>query len=67
MSAVQAARAIVTLTRQLDRIVSATADRIAGDDCLEALRTEADLFRLLARHCAERIAMCRELGLYVAA
>jgi hypothetical protein len=54
------------LTRQIDRLVHKTADEIAGDDCMEALQAEAELYRFLAHICKTRIAQAKAIGLGVA-
>jgi hypothetical protein len=59
----QAQNLLELLRRQVDRLVYKTADVIAGDDCLEALRAEADLYRFLARNCERKVEMCKALGL----
>jgi hypothetical protein len=59
----QAQKLLELLMRQVSRLVEKSADRIAGDDGMEALQAEVDLYRFLARNCERKIEMAKALGL----
>ena len=58
----QAQKLLELLMRQVDRLVYKTADRIAGDDGMEALLAEVDLYRFLARNCERKVEMAKAVG-----